>query len=521
MATDITERNRAEEALRQTQIQLRHLLDSSPVAIYSLQAVPALRTTFVSENVTSFLGYEPHEFIDDAGLWRDRLHPDDVHRTLPDLARVLEHGVARLLYRFRHKDGHYVWVRDESKLVHDADGHPLEIVGVLEDVTGKVELGEQLRQAQKMEAVGQLAGGIAHDFNNLLQVISGHTEMLLGMADDTGALHARARTIRAATDRGATLTRRLLAFSRRQVLEPRVLDLNQLVAEVKAMMGPVIGEDLVLETQLAPDLPPVSIDPNQFEQALMNLLMNARDAMSGGGVVTIATAMVELVADNAHRPFDVPAGRYVAVSVRDRGPGIDDEALPHLFEPFFSTKPTGKGTGLGLASVYGVLSQSGGYVTVSSERGRGATFTALLPPAQQTVTPAHVAGAEPDAQAGRGTILVVEDEDDVRAIIRTYLESSGYVVREAASSDEALASVDSGPIALLVSDVVMPGMGGAELVSRLSARQPGLKVLLVSGNPDGDAVIDRLVQPGTAFLQKPFSRQNLIAKVHELLGEHT
>jgi len=366
--------------LRQTQTQLRRLLDSSPVAIYSLQAGPDLRTTFVSDNVTSFLGYEPHEFIDDASLWRDRLHPDDVHRTLPEFGRVLEHGVASLQYRFRHKDGHYVWVRDESKLIRAADGGPLEIVGVLEDVTSKVDLGEQLRQAQKMEAVGRLAGGIAHDFNNLLQVIGGHAELLLAIPDAGGATHARARTIRAAADRGATLARQLLAYSRRQILEPRIVDVNRLVADVKAMMDPVVGKDLSIETRLAPDLAAVSIDHNQFEQVLMNLLVNARDAMPGGGMITIATAMVELGTDNAHRPFDVPAGRYVAVSVRDGGPGIDDETRSHLFEPFFTTKAAGKGAGLGLASVYGVLTQSGGYIAVLSERGRGATFTILLPP---------------------------------------------------------------------------------------------------------------------------------------------
>jgi len=374
------EHHRAEETLRQTQTQLRRLLDSSPVAIYSLDAGPGLRTTFVSENVTSLLGFEPLEFIDNAGLWGDRLHPDDVGRTLPELGRVLADGVASLHYRFRHKDGRYVWVRDESRLIRDADGNPLEIVGVLEDVTSRVELDEQLRQAQKMETVGRLAGGIAHDFNNLLQVIGGHAELLLGVPDAKGAVHARARTIRAAADRGATLTRRLLAYSRRQVLEPQVVDVNRLVVGVKAMMVPVVREDISIETLLAPDLSSVSIDHNQFEQVLMNLLVNARDAMPGGGAITIATAMVDLGADNEHRPFDVPPGQYVTVSVRDEGKGIDDETLAHLFEPFFTTKPLGKGVGLGLASVYGVLTQSGGYIAVFTERGRGATFTVLLPP---------------------------------------------------------------------------------------------------------------------------------------------
>jgi PAS domain S-box-containing protein len=377
---DITERHRAEEVLRRTETQLRRLLDSSPVAIYSLAAGPSPRTTFVSENVTSVLGYGAHELVNDASLWRDRLHPDDVHRTLPELGRVLEHGVASLQYRFRHKDGHYVWVRDESKLIRDADGGPLEIVGVLEDVTSRVELDEQLRQAQKLEVVGQLAGGIAHDFNNLLQVIGGHAELLLALPDATAAMHAMARTIRTAADRGATLARQLLAYSRRQVLQPRIVDVNRLVADVKAMMDPVVGAGLSIETRLAPDLAAVSIDHDQFEQVLMNLLGNARDAMPGGGVITIETVMVDLAADNAHRPFDVPAGRYAAVSVHDEGLGIDDETLPHLFEPFFTTKPVGKGVGLGLASVYGVLTQSGGYIAVLSERGRGATFTILLPP---------------------------------------------------------------------------------------------------------------------------------------------
>jgi PAS domain S-box-containing protein len=379
-------------------------------------------------------------------------------------------------------------------------------------------LEDQLRHSQKLEAIGQLAGGIAHDFNNLLTVINGYCERLLASVPDGGALREDLDLIHNAGRRAAALTRQLLAFSRRQVLQPRTIELNAIVHDIDKMLRRVIGEPITVVTALAPDLGATRADPGQIEQVIMNLAINARDAMPQGGVLTIETRNVEVGGD-APGAFGLPPGRYVSLLVRDTGHGMDEETLSHMFEPFFTTKELGKGTGLGLPTVYGIVMQSGGDVAVESVEGEGTTMRVFLPrieaPAEREAAPA---AAEPVAR-GSETLLVVEDEELVRELVREFLESAGYTVIEAPDAEAALllAEANREAIDLLVTDVILPGMNGLDLAVQLSASMPGLKTVFVSGYP-GDAVFrDGTFDPGAAFLPKPFTRHILTQKVREAL----
>jgi len=379
---------------------------------------------------------------------------------------------------------------------------------------------EQLRQAQKMEAIGRLAGGVAHDFNNLLTVISGYSEHMLERLAHDSPLRAGADAIDKAARRGATLTRHLLAFSRQQILEPVVLDVNDVVAGVESLLRRVIGEDITLRIECPRDLWRTRADPGQIEQILMNLAVNARDAMPDGGSLTIATGGVHVTEAGG---LEFPSGEYVMLSVSDSGHGIAPEILPKIFEPFFTTKAVGKGTGLGLSMVYGVVNQSGGHITVSSEPGRGTTFTILLPRVYETpdtVAPGHMPLVAP---AGDETVLVVEDQDDVREFIRETLVGRGYRVLEACNGQVALAAYESGyeQVQLLLTDTVMPIIGGPELARRLALVRPDLKVLFVSGYVDPVALEEGLARAGTAFLAKPFSGHALASAVRDLLDRAT
>jgi PAS domain S-box-containing protein len=400
------------------------------------------------------------------------------------------------------------------------NGHIVRVWGTQRDVTDQRHLEEQFRQAQKMEAVGQLAGGIAHDFNNLLTAILGNTQLLLRDLPPGDSKRGDVEEIRKASERAASLTRQLLAYSRRQMLQPEVLDLNVVVAEMDKMLRRLIGENIALVTLLAPDLGRVRADPNQIEQVLVNLAVNARDAMAdgGGGKLTIETANVDLDEAFTQANLGSRAGPHTMLGVTDTGTGMDTTVRAHLFEPFFTTKEVGKGTGLGLATVYGIVKQSDGYISVYSEPGRGASFKIYLPRLDarpRTSSPAIKGGA------GRGTetILVVEDEPAVLALSQRALETHGYVVLAASDATTALRLVErhGGTIHLLLTDVVMPGMSGRDLADQLAARRPGTRVLYMSGYP-GDAVVQHgELQPGAAFLQKPFSPDGLARKVRDVL----
>jgi two-component system, cell cycle sensor histidine kinase and response regulator CckA len=400
-----------------------------------------------------------------------------------------------------------------------ADGQIVRAWGTQRDVTEQRDLEAQIRQAVKIEAVGRLAGGISHDFNNILTAILGTTQLLQRELGPEAPHYADVEEIRRAAERAADLTRQLLAYSRRQVLAPRVLDLNAVVSGLDHMLRRLIGEDVELVNALAPELAPVRADPGQVEQVIVNLAVNARDAMPGGGKLTIDTANIELDGVFARGHPGASPGSYVRLRVGDTGVGMDAATRAHLFEPFFTTKPVGKGTGLGLATVYGIVKQSGGYIWVDSEPGRGTVFAIFLP--RTSGTPEPTASPQSPAPPARGTetILLVEDEESVRTLSHRALSRLGYQVLAAPGGADALrvAERHGGPIHLVLTDVVMPGIGGRELVRQLAAVRPGTKVLYISGYSNEAIARHGVLDPGTAFLQKPFTPDGLASKVREVL----
>ena len=399
---------------------------------------------------------------------------------------------------------------------------PLAVRRALEEKAERDEraaLEEQLRQSQKMEAIGRLAGGVAHDFNNLLTIVSGYSELLLERLDQEDPMRPHIEEIKKAGDRAASLTRQLLAFSRKQVMAPQVVDLNRVVAGMNRMLQRLIGEDVELVAICCDDLWRVKADPGQIEQVIMNLAVNARDAMPKGGRLTIETANVELDETYSQRHLAIAPGPYVMLAVSDTGDGMDTATQARVFEPFFTTKEQGKGTGLGLATVYGIVKQSGGYIWLYSEPGEGATFKIYLPRAEGKVPEARKTEERVQPTMGSETILVVEDDEAVRGFVRGVLQSRGHTLLEAGNSNEALSLLRTHqqPIQLLLTDVVMPQMSGRELAQQLLALQPKMKVLFMSGYTDNAVVQHGALEPGTNFLQKPFSPERLMRKVREIL----
>jgi PAS domain S-box-containing protein len=419
-------------------------------------------------------------------------------------------GDVRLLRR----DGTEFHGRATVAVVRPPDGPP-QIIGMLEDITDRRRLEAQLRQAQKMEAVGLLAGGVAHDFNNLLTVIYGHAE---AMADETADPRSNAEAIRGAADRAAALTRQLLAFSRQQQLTLQPVDLNEIVSGVSTLLRRVIGEEIRLDLHLDPVVPHVRADLAQLEQILMNLSVNARDAMPTGGTLTIETRTVDLDEAYAGDHVEVTPGTYAMLSVSDSGTGMDPQTRARVFEPFFTTKGQGRGTGLGLSTVYGIVTQFGGSVWVYSELGHGTTFKVYLPLAERSAT-TEVAAIAPVLRGASETVLIVEDEDAVRGLLTATLRREGYQVLEAPNGMDAIAvaATHRAPIQLLVSDVVMPGMNGPDLYDRLVIQRPDLKVLFISGYADHAVLNLELLKTGNAFLGKPFTRGDLLNKIRLLI----
>jgi two-component system, cell cycle sensor histidine kinase and response regulator CckA len=380
-------------------------------------------------------------------------------------------------------------------------------------------LEEQLQQSQKMEAVGRLAGGVAHDFNNLLTIITGYSQLILDRLPADDSMRAQVSQIKEAGDRAASLTRQLLAFSRKQVLEPRVLDLNDVVSGIYKMLRRLIGEDIDLVTILFPGLPRVKADPGQIEQVIMNLAVNARDAMPQGGKLTIETSSVDLGEDSSNNRLLITPGPYAMLAVSDTGVGMSLEVKSRVFEPFFTTKEQGKGTGLGLAMVYGIVKQSGGYIWVYSEQGKGTTFKIYLPQAGEPGGKTKRTDECVRPAGGSEVILVVEDNLSVRTLVRSVLAACGYTLLEASDSEDALKVIEShnGPIHLLLTDVVMPRMSGPDLAARLLPRHPETKVLYMSGYTDNAVVRHGILDAGTYFLQKPFIPETLTQKIREAL----
>jgi two-component system, cell cycle sensor histidine kinase and response regulator CckA len=420
------------------------------------------------------------------------------------------------IWRHRTKSGKSIEI-EAAVYPIEYGGRPAELA-VLLDITGRRQLEEQLRQAQKMEAVGMLAGGIAHDFNNLLTIITGYSQLILNNLRTEDPNRHFVEQIIKAGERAAALTSQLLAFSRRQILQPRVLDLNKLVTSLSTMLRRLIGEDIDLRLVLPADLGTVSADAGQIEQVLMNLAVNARDAMPKGGVLTIETANVTLDERYAGRHIAVKPGPYVLLAVSDNGTGMDEATKSRLFEPFFTTKGTGKGTGLGLSTVFGIVKQSGGSVAVYSEPARGTSVKVYLPRNDQPAS-LEAEGAQASAMRGTETILLVEDDEMVRTLVRETLERNGYKILDAAGPIEARRIADQyrQPIQLLITDVVMPKVSGRDLADQLTRRRPDLKVLYMSGYTDNAVLNNGILQKEVAFLQKPFTPLALTDKVREVL----
>ncbi len=521
LAQDVTNRRLAEQAVRDTQNRLRHVLASSPAVLFTLAiADERIRgINWISDNVREMLGYPPEEALA-PNWWMDHVHPEGREELVSKIDRALfDTGYMSNEYRFLHADGQYRWTRSNIRLIRDETGVPVEAVGAWSDVTALKLLEDQFRQSQKMEAFGQLAGGVAHDFNNLLTIINGYSEMLLQGLPYEDPSRELIFEIHKAGERSAGLTRQLLAFSRQQVLAPRVLNLNEVVAETDKMLRRMIGEDVQLTTTLASKPWAVLADPGQVEQVLLNLAVNARDAMPEGGRLTIETRNIHLEETYVRTQKDAHVGPHVLLSVTDTGSGIPPEVMAKIFEPFFTTKELGKGTGLGLATVYGIVKQSGGHVGVYSEVGIGTTFNVYLPRAEEASKDAKAPSRILTPPRGTETILLVEDEDGVRALTYYILTECGYKVREATDGDEAMrvAAQCDGPIHLLITDVVMPGTGGRAVAEQVARRHPGIRVLFMSGYTP-DAVIQHgVLHEEMNFIQKPFSPIAMAVKVREVL----
>jgi PAS domain S-box-containing protein len=513
-----------EEAAALSDRRFREALEAARHLMYRLD-VKGCRYDYLSPSVEALTGFPLEEY---AGFGMaeamERFHPDDREKVARLLEEATRQGTGRrtasltLEYRFLRKDGQYAWLEDWTTVFFDEAGRIEAFVGTVYDITDRKESEEQLRQAQKMESVGRLAGGIAHDFNNLLTVIIGQCGLALRKAPPDSAIHLKLHAIRDASQRAAVLTQQLLAFSRKQHLQSRLISLNEVVADAEGILGRVIGEDIALATRLAPDLGSVKADPGQFGQVLINLAVNARDAMPGGGRLLIETGNVG--PDGPHPAPDespLPPVPHVFVSVSDTGTGMTEEVRRKAFEPFFTTKGVGEGTGLGLSMVYGIVAQSGGRTVIESSPGAGTTVRIFLPRAEGAPEriPQEIERASRD---GSGAILIVEDEEQVRKLMAQILSERGYRVAEATDGLEGLKLLRDGsfPCDLLITDLVMPGMGGSDLAARAREIRRAIRVLYISGY----AEIPPAVEDGakrSAFLRKPFGPDAFLEKVQEMI----
>jgi PAS domain S-box-containing protein len=501
--------------VRESDERFRAMFEAAPAGtmIAALDGTPLE----VNRAFEEMLGYTREELL--ALPPAGHVHPDDAEegRRLFAALAAGERDLYRRPARYVKTSGEIVFTEVAVALVRDADARPSFVISMVEDVTQRAELEERLRQSQKLEAIGRLAGGVAHDFNNMLTAIGGYTALAIERLGEGSPVQDDLDEVRKATERATVLTRQLLAFSRKQVLQPELLNLNGIVVELESMLRPLLGEDVVVTTEFDPALGPIEADPSQLQQVVLNLVVNARDAMPGGGRITIATANADIGDDDAA----IEPGRYVSLTVRDTGEGIDEQTIGRIFEPFFTTKESGKGTGLGLATVYGIVKQSGGYVVVDSELGHGTAFSIFLPRVDEAraARPAHeplaVQEHSPEPEATE-TVLLVEDEDVVRRLVRQVLEQSGYAVLEARDGAQALELGRGRPVDLLLTDMVMPKLGGVEIAAALREARPELKVLYMSGYAEG-ALAPGALGPATTLLEKPFSFATLTEKVRGLL----
>jgi PAS domain S-box-containing protein len=518
VARDLSDRLNAEHARAEVEIKYRTLIEQVAAISYIAEIGVRGQWLYVSPQIEAILGYPPEAWLAESRDWIRQVAPEDHPTVLAAEERCARGEAFQAEYRMIRKDGQIIWVSDSAVVVRGSDAHPV-MEGLIVDITDRKMLEDQLQQARKIEAVGRLAGGVAHDFNNLLTIIKGYVEMALQRCLDRPELHSDIRHIEEAADRAVTLVRQLLAFSRKQVLRPKVLDLNTIVINLDQLLRRLMSGNIEMKTFVSKDLGSIKADPGQIEQVIMNLVVNARDALPNGGRILIETSNVDLDAAYTRDHAVVIPGPYVLLAVSDTGVGMSADTVAHIFEPFYTTKESGRGTGLGLSTVYGIVKQSGGYVWVYSELGKGTTFKVYLP---RVTDPVQASPPETPAlttHKGHETILLVEDEDDVRELTQMVLSERGYNVIEAHSPAEAerLAGNDGADIHLLLTDVVMPGISGRELAKRLTARFPHLRVVFMSGYTYNVIAQNGTLEEGLSFLQKPFTPQLLTEKVREAL----
>lgn len=524
--TDITKRKKAENDLRESKERLAIAQQVAEIGSFDWN----LHTNEIitSKQLEKIYGADEN-FNNSYDYWLRFVHPDDVLRVERDMNRVIEEGELDNEFRIITGSGDIRWIHSHIKVFRDDADQPYRIVGINIDITKRRNAEEalrkseeQLRQSQKLESVGRLAGGIAHDFNNMLTAINGYSDLILRTLAEDSPLRRKVIEIKKAGERSAQLTQQLLAFSRRQILQPKLIDLNQIVSDMSQMLNRLIGEDIQLSIDLLEDTCCVEADPGQLSQVLMNLVINSRDAMPEGGKLRICTDSVKMTEKDVANHPPMVSGHYVILGVEDTGSGIDDETLQYIFEPFFTTKKAGMGTGLGLATVYGIVKQSGGYIWVESEPGRGTNFRVFLPfiKADELIpqkTDRHAASPS----RGNETILLVEDEKSVRGLIRQILQTYGYTVIEAENGIEALKICqESKPkINLLITDIVMPQMNGRRLAEDLKQIYPQIKVLFTSGYVGDKALLDSAENRDKNFIAKPFTSNLITDKVRKILDE--
>lgn len=521
LKNEITQRMRTEEALRASESRLAGILNTADDAIISIDANQHIK--LFNQGAERIFQYSDSEVINQPLELLLPLRFASIHRqhvvefgNSPDVSRAM--GQRREIHG-RRKDG--AEFSAEATISKLKLGDEISFTVMLRDITDRKNLEEQLRQAQKMEAIGRLAGGIAHDFNNLLTAIIGYSQVAMSRLDSSDSVYSAIEQVDKAAQRAATLTSQLLAFSRRQILQPKLLDLNDVVNDMNRMLQRLIGEDVKLVTVVQPSLGTVMADPGQIEQVIVNLAVNARDAMPQGGKLTIETANVELDENYTRTHAQVEPGSYIMLAVSDTGSGMDVETMSKIFEPFFTTKEVGRGTGLGLSTVYGIIKQSGGHIWVYSEPGQGTSFKIYLPRVEGMPEMLGLDAGHLTLMRGSETILLVEDEEAVRKLAREILEMNGYTVLEASNGDDALrmAHDPENKIDLLLTDVVMPDTSGKELANQLGITMPHIKVLYMSGYTDNTIIHHGVLDAGIAFLQKPFTPSSLARKVRAVLDD--
>lgn len=518
VSRDVTDRRELELARAHMEMKYRALVEQVTAISYIAELGVQGAWLYVSPQVEQIFGYTAEEWLAGSGGWMSHVPEEDRPAVLAAEEASDRGEPFQAEYRVIRKDGRVVWVSDTAVVVKGSDSHPV-MEGIIIDITDRKILENQLQQSRRMEAVGRLAGGIAHDFNNLLTIIKGYADLAINRPGTPASLSSDVQHINSAAERASELVRQLLAFSRKQVLQPKSIDLNDIVLGLDHMLRRLMGEDIEMLTHCQANVGIVKADPAQIEQVVMNLVVNARDAMPDGGRLTIETADVELDANYARDHATVRPGRYVMLAVSDNGIGMDAETRAHIFEPFFTTKGGTRGTGLGLSTVYGIVKQSGGYIWVYSEPGSGTTFKVYLPRVEALAEPKPGIPEVRAASKGTETILLVEDEEGVRELCRIALEEQGYslVVAENTKHALQLAGDFAGDIHLLLTDVVMPVMSGREMAKLISARNPKIRILYMSGYTDN--VIDQggILERGVYFLQKPFTGRTLASKVREVL----